>query len=352
MRRVKLGVIGCGVIGASHVECAAGSPDIELLAVADLRREVAAELAKKHNVPRVYGPAEELLADRDVEGVVLAMPTCHRYDLALKAFAAGKHVLTEKPVAMSAAQVLRLIEARGDRVAGCCSSRYGFLATAQLAADAVAAGKLGDIRVLHCRAIIGAGPAPPPEKPPPDWRLKKHLNGGGILVNWGCYDLDYLFHICGWNFVPQTVLAQTWQVAPHLAARAAPGSAAEPHVVALARCQGGTVIHYERAEMATTTTTNTWSIVGSKGSLRLEMSIKPEKRISLDYADDEGVHTQTLFEGTEDIQPVYAGPVVDFAAAIREGRQPRTSLERALVLQKLTDAIYASAATGQAVAVG
>lgn len=352
MRRIKMGVIGCGVIGASHVECAAARPEIELVAVADVRGQAAVELAQRHKVPRVYGPGEQLLADKDIEGVVLAMPTCHRYELAMKAFAAGKHVLTEKPVAMSAAQVLRLIEARGDRVAGCCSSRYGFLATAQLAAEAVAAGKLGELRVLHCRAIAGAGPAPPPEKPPPDWRLKKHLNGGGILVNWGCYDLDYLFHICGWSIVPQTVLAQTWQVAPHLAARVSPGSDAETHVVALVRCQGGTVIHYERAEMASAVTSNTWGIVGSKGSLRLQMSISPEKGVLLDYADDAGVHTQTLFQGMEDIRPVYAGPVLDFAAAIREGRQPRTSLERALVLQKLTDAIYASAATGQAVCVG
>jgi predicted dehydrogenase len=350
MRRIRIGVIGCGVIGSKHVELASACPDIDVAAVADVRRDVAQAVAKKHGVKHVYGSAEELLADKDVQGVVLAMPTCLRLELGLKAFAAGKHLLTEKPVAMSAAQVYRLIEARGSLIAGCCSCRLRSQPSTRPAIEALQAGKLGDLRVLHCRAIWGLGAKE--NTPPVPWRLSRSLNGGGVLVNWGCYDLDYLLGICDWRVKPRTALAQTWPIAPHLSDRVAEGSDAETHVAAVIRCDDGVLIHYERAEYAAVAMSMNWQIVGTKGSLRLPMMPGVKKQLVLDIADPQrGIDSQVLWEGDEGWDVQHAGPVIDFAAAIREHRQPMTSLENALVLQKITDAVYASAATGQAVAV-
>jgi len=61
------------------------------------------------------------------------------------------------------------------------------------------------------------------------------------------------------------------------------------------------------------------------------------------------VVTETLWEGTDDMGTIHFRPISDFAAAIREGRQPKTSLERALVVQQITDAIYESAEKMKAV---
>jgi predicted dehydrogenase len=147
-------------------------------------------------------------------------------------------------------------------------------------------------------------------------------------------------------------LGQTWTLASDLAARAAPDSDAETHVSALIRCEGGTVISYERAEFAAAQTENAWKIVGSRGALHLRMIAESEKRIAYDASSDaEGVSPQVLWEGTEDAAHLHAGPLRDFAAAIREGRPPKTTLEQALVVQKISDAIYASADKGMAVAI-
>lgn len=156
MRRVRIGAIGCGVIDSKHVELAAARPDIHVVAVADVRRDVAQAVAAKYNVQRVYGAAEELLADKEVQGVVLAMPTCARFKLGLKTLVAGKHLLTEKPVAMSTAEVYRLIEARGNLIAGCCSCRLRSQPSTPPAIEALQAGKLGDPRpALPCH--LGPG---------------------------------------------------------------------------------------------------------------------------------------------------------------------------------------------------
>ncbi|MBM4046695.1 MAG: Gfo/Idh/MocA family oxidoreductase, partial [Planctomycetes bacterium] len=230
MQRIKLGVIGCGVMGVRHVKAAQDSGEFEVIAVADLREQLAKDAAAKHSVPKVYGNGDALLDDSEVEAVVLAMPAFARTPLALHAFRNGKHVLTEKPVAMNAQEVERMIEARGKLTAGCCSPRFRLTQSAEAATAFVATGALGPLRVVRCRALSAAGK--PPQATPPAWRLKKSLNGGGILLNWGCYDLDYLLGITGWTLKPKLVLAQTWTVPPQFESHIAPGSDAETYFTA------------------------------------------------------------------------------------------------------------------------
>ncbi|HRW09910.1 MAG TPA: Gfo/Idh/MocA family oxidoreductase [Caldilineaceae bacterium] len=349
MNPVKLGVIGCGVIGSRHVAAAAASPHIELTAVADLRSDVAHSIAAQYGVGTVYGPAEELLADPAIEAVVLAMPAHIRTELALKAFAQGKHVLTEKPVAMNANEVRQLLAAKGDRVAACCSSRYHFLTATKTVTDFLATAPLGQVRLVRCRAIV---PASRPNPNPPPWRLNRSLNAGGIMSNWGCYDLDYLFGITGWRIQPQRVLAQTWTTPAKLSHYAGPGSDAETHVAALIRCAEGITISYERAEFVAAQADLAWEIIGEEGSLRLQMTPAPGKTHQYFQADATlGTLAGTLCRADEDHGSVHEGPVNDFARAIRSGNAPQTDLQRALVIQAVTDAIYASATSGDAVTV-
>ncbi len=259
-------------------------------------------------------------------------------------------MLLEKPVAMNEGEVRRMIAARGKLVAACCSSRFRFLQGARVAADFIASGALGGLRVVRCRHIAAAGPKP--ETPRPDWRLTRALNGGGYLVNWGCYDLDYLLGITGWSLKPRQVLAQTWPVPPQFQSHVAPGSDAEAYYVALIRCEGGAVISIERGEYMPLHSEDAWQIIGTKGSLTLKMTWgSPKAIVHDDTTAERGVAQQTLWQGEEDGSRTRTGPVADFAAAIREGRPPMTTLERALVLQQITDAVYASAAAGSSVGI-
>ena len=207
---IKLGIIGCGVIGQTHIQTAAVLPGVSIVALADLREAVVREVAAKFNVPQTYNTAAALLANTQVDAVIIALPTAGRVQVVLQALAAGKHLLVEKPIGMNADEVRQMIAARGDRIAGCCQSRMRLTTGARTATEFIAQGSLGDLRVIRCRAWAAAGPPPP--QLPPVWRLNKQLNGGGILVNWGCYDLDYLLGLTGWRLQPRHVLAQTWQI--------------------------------------------------------------------------------------------------------------------------------------------
>ncbi|NQU09728.1 Gfo/Idh/MocA family oxidoreductase, partial [bacterium] len=324
------------------------TPGIRAVAVCDQRPDAARAAADQHGVPAVYTDADALLADQQVEAVVLALPTAGRAAVARRAFARGKHVLLEKPVGMNAAEVEELIAVRGSLVAGCCSSRQRFTQSAQAATEFLATHPLGSLRVVRARAVKPAGP--PPQSPPPPWRLNRALNSGGILVNWGSYDLDFLLGITGWSLRPRTVLARTWPVGPAYTDRAAPGSDAETHGVVLILCDGGTVISFERAEFAAAATDEAWQVLGETGSLRLRLTPAAEDQVWYDAADpQQGVVTRTIWQGNEEPLANHRGVLQDFVAAVRDGRPPRTTLEQALVVQKITDAIYESAARGVAV---
>jgi predicted dehydrogenase len=130
----------------------------------------------------------------------------------------------------------------------------------------------------------------------------------------------------------------------------AEGSDAEVHYAALIRCENGTVISMERGEYMPAHEQMQWQIVGTNGSLNMIMVPWRRGRTMThdDTTTEEGVVTRTLWESEEGEQ-AKKQVVVDFAEAIVEGREPLTSLDKALVIQKISDAIYESAATGKAV---
>jgi len=348
MKPINLGVIGCGVIGPTHIKAAGKSDLLNTIAVADSVEERARKVAQDFGIKKTYSSGEALIEDPEVEAVVLALPAGVRLGLALQAFSCGKHVLLEKPSAMNAAEIKQMMESRGELVCACCSSRYRFTESADFVTNFIASGALGKLRVVRCRATYAAGP--PTVAPPPPWRVSKAMNGGGILVNWGCYDLDYLLGITGWSLKPKLVLAQTWSIPPQFECHVAPGSDAEEHFAAMIRCEGDTVIMFERGERVPAQSEDAWQLIGTNGSLQLRMISEKGKKIVFDNTSKErGVFSEVIWEGEEDSSRVHSGPVTDFAVAIRENRPPKTGLKQALVIQQITDAIYASAEQKKAI---
>ncbi|MFW6457725.1 MAG: Gfo/Idh/MocA family protein [Planctomycetota bacterium] len=347
MKPVNVGIVGCGAIGPSHIEAGQASEGVNIQAVADIDEEKARKTAEEFQIPEHYTDAQKIFDHPDIEGVVLALPTGFRGELAIRALDAGKNVLLEKPAAMNCEELEEIKKAAGDLVVASCSARYRFLKTSDLVTEFIAEGNLGDLRILRCRGLIPAGP--PPEKEPPPWRVNKELNGGGILVNWGCYDLDYLLGLCGWELRPEWVLAQNWPVPPQFKSHIAPGSDAEEHSSAMIKCTGGTVVMFERGEKLPMQQETAWQITGTKGTVHLSMNSDEKKILFDNTSTEEGVFREVLWEGKEDMTPVHAQPIVNFAQAIRGESDPKTGLEEAMVLQKITDAIYESSEGGRPV---
>ena len=116
VRTIRWGVLGAARIAVKKViPGTRRAANAEVVAIASRRPEAAAQAAAELNVPRHYGDYDALLADPDVDAVYIPLPNDAHVPWSLKALAAGKHVLCEKPLALSAAEAQTLADAAAAR---------------------------------------------------------------------------------------------------------------------------------------------------------------------------------------------------------------------------------------------
>lgn len=116
-RLLKIGVLGCGAIAqAGHLESVTKARNTELFAICDVAEDLLARFAVAHSAKRTYTSYDRMLADPDVEAVIIATADAFHVPAALAALAAGKHVLCEKPLGVTLGDVeeLRLALQKSD----------------------------------------------------------------------------------------------------------------------------------------------------------------------------------------------------------------------------------------------
>ncbi|HEX4009298.1 MAG TPA: Gfo/Idh/MocA family oxidoreductase [Solirubrobacteraceae bacterium] len=175
------GVVSTARINDNVLPEIRASDRANLLAVASRAPQRASDYAERAGIPRSYGSYDELFADPDVDCVYISLPNRLHAPVAARALRAGKHVLCEKPLAVSADEGERLFEvaARSERVLMEAFMYRHHDKTLRLA-ELIAAGRLGDIETIrswfHFRA----------EDPGSDIRFRADL-AGGALRDIGCY---------------------------------------------------------------------------------------------------------------------------------------------------------------------
>jgi predicted dehydrogenase len=110
VRTIKVGIIGTGFIGPVHVQALRRIPYIKVTALAETGEELAKAKAEELGIESWYGDYEELLAQGDIDAVHICSPNFLHAEMAGKALAAGKHVVCEKPLAVTRAEASELVE--------------------------------------------------------------------------------------------------------------------------------------------------------------------------------------------------------------------------------------------------
>ena len=123
-RPVNIGLIGAGRIGSFHAESVARRlVDANLVAIADPAPGAAEKLAAELGAPNAYTSVSELLANRDIDGVVIATPARFHTNIVVEAAEAGKAVFCEKPMALTLEDADRAIAA-ARAAQGAASGRF------------------------------------------------------------------------------------------------------------------------------------------------------------------------------------------------------------------------------------
>ena len=113
---LKVGLIGCGFMGAMHANCYKNIEGVELVAFADIRKEKAEELAVGTNAT-IYGDGKELIANANVDIIDICLPTYLHAEYAMAAMETAKYVFVEKPVALTVEEGKKMIEK--SKTTGC-----------------------------------------------------------------------------------------------------------------------------------------------------------------------------------------------------------------------------------------
>ena len=108
---VRYGIISTARIARQHVPAARESATSEILAISSREEAKAKEAAEKHGIPRSYGSYDALLMDSDLDAVINCLPNSMHCEWTIKAAEAGKHVLCEKPLAVTVDEARRMISA-------------------------------------------------------------------------------------------------------------------------------------------------------------------------------------------------------------------------------------------------
>ena len=150
MKRIRAGIIGSGMMGPIHTEALRRLGYVDVLALAEATEELARVKSQALHIPKAYGDFRKLIADADVEVVHNCTPNAVHFEVSKAIIAAGKHVVSEKPLAMNARESAELVElAEKAGVVNAIDFNYRNYPLVQNMRAMVRAGELGRLFLMH-----------------------------------------------------------------------------------------------------------------------------------------------------------------------------------------------------------
>lgn len=339
MKKIRVGVIGCGVISATHIECYQAIPGVEVTWLCDLREDRLREKAAKYGVRHTTACAADVFAAKDVDAVSICTDHASHADLCLAALDAGKDVLCEKIPAQNRANLRRMVAAAGahpERVfSGVFQHRFDPVNVKMR--EILASGVLG--RILTAGVQLRCYRSDDYYRGD-DWRGTWKLEGGSVLVNQAIHYIDQLL----WQMnVP--VRAEGFYA--NLAHKGVIET--EDTAVAVLRFRNGTLGTLEATCASNLLWESTLSYHGTLGSIDLRDD-KPLKVEFRDPAVAERIRAE-LLEATAPSHGVsgktyygtgHMAQIRDFIDAVRTRRAPAVTIPDAARTAAFLFSIYAS----------
>lgn len=343
--KVKVGIIGCGKIAqVRHIPEYMSNPDVCLYGLFDINKERAQELAQKYNC-KAYGSYEELLADPEIDAVSVCVANNAHAQISIAAMKAGKHVLCEKPMAVTLEECEAMVKTAKE------TGRYLMIGQNQRLAKAhvkakqlIAEGAIG--KVLTFRTIFGhGGPETWSVDPGKNtWFFDKKKAAMGAMADLGIHKTDLIQYITGQKVV------ETKAVLTTLDKRYGNGEliGVDDNAICIYTLEGGAIGTMTASWTYYAAEDNTTVIYGTKGMLRLYDD--PVYSVQLFTAEGEKVLYEIDQIQTNDNQ-TKSGIIDLFVESLVEQKEPEISGESVLSAMRAVFGSIESSETGKAVRV-
>jgi len=194
MDKVRVGVLGTGVIIRDfHLPVLQGNPKAEIVAAGNLHKESLIRLAEDFRIPKTYTDFREMADDPEIDAVVVGLPNYLHAPVTIQMLKAGKHVLCEKPMAISVREAEAMIDAAQEahRLL-MIGHMWRFDSEIRWLRRVVANGRIGRVFKAKSHAIwLREGPRSG------SWFTQLRFAGGGALADMGIHSLDTLRFVLG-----------------------------------------------------------------------------------------------------------------------------------------------------------
>ena len=356
-RIVNIGIIGCGgIANGKHMPSLAKLPNVKLVAFCDIVLDKAKEAAKKFGTPdaKVYEDYKELLKDESIEVVHVLTPNREHADITIDALHAGKHVMCEKPMAKTAADAKRMLDAAketGKKLT--IGYQHRQKPQSVYAKEYIDTGALGEIYYANCYAVRRRGT--------PNWGvfLNEEEQGGGPIIDIATHSLDLTLYLMN-NYEPELVVGKTHKKMEHPEAGNIWGdngvstTPLEEAACAFIRMKNGATIMLETSwalNVADPVGEGSCVLCGSKAGLSLKNNKLTTNKVELNRPVvtevDTSVGGVAFYSGS-------AGSPADVEAAnwikaVVNDTDPVVKPEQAYVVSQILEAIYESSKTGKPV---
>jgi len=187
---IRFGILGTASIARALFDHPLEKVQITAIASRDKRR--ANEFGDHFGIPKRFATYESLLADRDIDAVYIPLPQHLHCEYVVKAAKARKHVLVEKPAALTVAEIRRMVSAcKKNRVLFMEGFMYRFMRVHNRAKEIVSAGTIGKLKYVDFNWCFNIH-----QLRRSAFRLDKK-SGGGALYDLGIYGADFLRYVTG-----------------------------------------------------------------------------------------------------------------------------------------------------------
>ena len=321
---LRWGLLSTARINRALIEPLRLSQRNTLVAVASRRQETADAYAKENKIKKAYGSYEALLADPDIDVIYNPLPNHLHAEWTINAVEAGKHVLVEKPIALTIAEVdaMEAAAQKNGRVIA-EAFMYRHHPQTQHIIEMVKSGKLGEIKFVRGSFTFQLNRDG-------DIRLDPAM-GGGALWDVGCYPLSFARAVLGTE--PLEVFG--WQ--------ATGSTGIDETFIAQLRFPNDIYVQFDCSFVLPFR--SLMEVTGTLGRLTIPAPFKPgeTEHIRLTHPNDV---TDTI---TIPGEPLYIGEVEDMADAVLLGKPPHVSLADSRANVAAILALLQSARTGKSV---
>lgn len=191
--KVKWGVIGAaGIADRRTIPGIMSAENAELIAVMEINMDLAEKIRKKYDAKKAYNNIDDILSNEEVQAVYIASPVGFHKEQAIKAAKAKKHILIEKPIALTSEEGLEVLECcKKNGVLIAAGFMMRFNAYNQKIKGILQSNGIGDL--VNCSAQLSCW-FPDMED---NWRQIKSKGGGGALIDLGVHCLDLIMYMTG-----------------------------------------------------------------------------------------------------------------------------------------------------------